>query len=366
MPSLSQVRSPLLYAEGDTYGRFLERRFASEVIEGRRVQRARDRAVSTVINERVSAFLQLKAIDQIARPLSPTPLFGSRLDNTLIAYIHAADSHRLPSLSIPPRRAALPLDESAARARSAPHLMPGPLARHVRRTQPASSGPRLWAMADPGLAAQRDQRLRVKARAEAMAVAHSALVRRNKQQQAMTLTHPPPADKEREAVLAAAAEEEEAQQAVASLRRSLAGSLTAVKDHFSTWDADGDGLVSKAEFKNAIAALALESTADACDAAFDAYDVDRSGAIDYHEYVRHTLREALVHTASRVLDLFRRWDEDRVGTVDAESFRRGLVAMGFDAPRADLDALYAEMAKVGGSALLDHATLSKTLRQGAI
>ena len=218
------------------------------------------------------------------------------------------------------------------------------------------------------LAAELDkaERLRVTARVEAMARAEEA---RTQKEQAMALAHFQPADRERAAAAAAAEEEEEAHQlqlAVASLRQSLAGSLTAVKDHFRTCDVDGDGLVSKNEFRSAIAALGLESTADVCDAAFDAYDFDRSGGVDYHAYVRHTLREALTHTASRVLDLFRRWDEDCVGTVDARAFRRGLVAMGFDAPRADFDVLYAELAKAGSSALLNYTTLTKTLRKGAI
>ena len=64
-----------------------------------------------------------------------------------------------------------------------------------------------------------------------------------------------------------------------ALKAKLAGSLTAMRDLFREWDVDGSGTIDKAEFRRAVAALGLPTSAEACDMLFDDYDVDGSGEL---------------------------------------------------------------------------------------
>ena len=155
---------------------------------------------------------------------------------------------------------------------------------------------------------------------------------------------------------------EREQLELASLRHALAGSLTHVRDAFHTWDTDGDGLVDRTEFRSAVSALGLEISLSVCDSAFDAYDTDCSGRIDHGEYVRHTLREAVSLSHSRAVDLFRRWDDEDAGVIDEATFRKGVVAMGFEAPRETTNALFGEMDHAGAGRI-NYTALCSLLRQ---
>jgi len=56
-----------------------------------------------------------------------------------------------------------------------------------------------------------------------------------------------------------------------------------VIDIFRAWDEDRDGLVSRKEFRKAIAVLGLEASREDIDAVFDSLDYDGSGCLDYAE-----------------------------------------------------------------------------------
>ena len=72
---------------------------------------------------------------------------------------------------------------------------------------------------------------------------------------------------------------------VAALKTALKANATRIIDLFKEWDEDGDGTVSKKEFRRAVPMLGLDpvpSKAD-IDALFDQWDPDGSGNIDYKE-----------------------------------------------------------------------------------
>ena len=60
---------------------------------------------------------------------------------------------------------------------------------------------------------------------------------------------------------------------------------------FREWDTNGDGQISKKEFRRAMALLSFEAPRQTVDELFDSLDMDRSGAIDYKELVK-ALRSA--------------------------------------------------------------------------
>ena len=83
------------------------------------------------------------------------------------------------------------------------------------------------------------------------------------------------------------------------MREGLQKSWKRIIDLFRSWDDDGDGTVSKEEFRRAIFTLGLEppgSTTQAQNAhigaLFDAFDPDGSGAMEFKE-----LQKMLRHTA---------------------------------------------------------------------
>jgi hypothetical protein len=154
-------------------------------------------------------------------------------------------------------------------------------------------------------------------------------------------------------------------------------------DLFRAWDTDGDGMITKKEFRRAVATLGFaEVDKKQIDALFDRLDKDKTGTIEYREVNRFLGRQALLppgspgspasspaspqrprsssheagpaarllrHTAlsvesdvplieqltvalaanwGRVTDLFKEWDADGSGTVSPREFRQSMEAIG--------------------------------------
>jgi hypothetical protein len=64
------------------------------------------------------------------------------------------------------------------------------------------------------------------------------------------------------------------------------------------------------------------------------------------------LQQIVTEDALRVVDIFRSWDEDGSGSVSRKEFRRALLKLGYDAPRADLDRAFDEF-DLDGSGEID-------------
>ena len=73
------------------------------------------------------------------------------------------------------------------------------------------------------------------------------------------------------------------------MRDALVNNAVRVIDLFREWDEDGDGAVSKKEFRKAIIHLGLEVPPAAVDELFDSFDKDGGGAINFRE-LNHLLR----------------------------------------------------------------------------
>ena len=67
------------------------------------------------------------------------------------------------------------------------------------------------------------------------------------------------------------------------LRDMLTAKAVRVIDLFKQWDEDGNGAVSKKEFRKAMPLLGLEVPKKEIDALFDSWDPDGSGMIEYSE-----------------------------------------------------------------------------------
>ena len=67
------------------------------------------------------------------------------------------------------------------------------------------------------------------------------------------------------------------------LKQALSKNAGRVIDLFREWDADGDGQVSKKEFRKAMPVLGLEVPTKEIDALFNEWDKDGGGSISYEE-----------------------------------------------------------------------------------
>jgi Ca2+-binding EF-hand superfamily protein len=198
------------------------------------------------------------------------------------------------------------------------------------------------------------------------------------------------------------------------LREALTQNATRVSDLFREWDNDGNGTISKREFRAAIAALGYGAPRAEVDKLFDELDSDGSGLIAYRELVRvlrrgagdeieisaelqagavefdaegknrfalrehardgararagivatiPALKEALDSNLMRVVDLMRALDVDEDGTITKEEFRKVLPMLGFDGGGTEaLDALFDQLdADLGGT--IDYEELHRLLRK---
>ena len=204
-----------------------------------------------------------------------------------------------------------------------------------------------------------------------------------------------------------------------ALRDALSRSAARVIDLFRQWDDDGSGTIDKKEFRRAIRALGFDFFADVSeiDMVFDDFDADGSGSIDYKELnkmlrqgasvqldsklqaggageitmdsknkhklrkhrakgkalpsavtlkpnskqsVKDQLIKILKDNAVRVIDLFREWDEDADGLVSKKEFRQAISALGYNANKADLDAVFATFDE-DGSGDIEYGELQRAL-----
>ena len=56
--------------------------------------------------------------------------------------------------------------------------------------------------------------------------------------------------------------------------------------------------------------------------------------------VADQLNAILSEHAVKLIDLFREWDDDGNGGLDKKEFRKGVAALGYDVPKAEIDAVF--------------------------
>ena len=216
--------------------------------------------------------------------------------------------------------------------------------------------------------------------------------------------------------------EKRGEELLAALRKALGTSTTRVVDVFRQWDLDGSGTVDKAEFRKAIQTLGVVSVQDnVIDALFARFDRDGSNTLEYRELNRvlrqgqdvqlesdlyagatgevttkattavpirsaaqlkkptaivssvglradsdksiaDLLTDIVAQNVVRVTDLFREWDTDGSGTVSKKEFRRAIGALGYEAPRAELDRAFAEF-DTDRSGEIDVGELTRALKR---
>ena len=166
------------------------------------------------------------------------------------------------------------------------------------------------------------------------------------------------------------------------IAEALKSQATRVMDLFRSWDRDGDGEVSKAEFHKAIPALGIDAPKADVDELFNMWDADGGGSLAYKELKKllsgapppkkktlelsgvgpmsDQLADALKSQATRVMDLFRSWDRDGDGEVSKAEFHKAIPALGLTVPKADVDALFSQWDTDGGGAL-NYKELKKIL-----
>ena len=203
---------------------------------------------------------------------------------------------------------------------------------------------------------------------------------------------------------------------VQSLRDALTRSAARVSDVLAHWDEDGDGELTKQEFRKALRAMGFRARNEEFDAIFDEFDTDNSGTISSAELSRmlripmpapqskgqrgiammakrqHSLRreyedervapalknaqidpnmagdvqeqlvKLLERSKTRVIDLFRAWDDDFSGTIDKKEFRRAIRSLGVQCTKQQIDDMF-DVFDIDGSGCIDYHELNRHLRR---
>jgi arylsulfatase A-like enzyme len=76
--------------------------------------------------------------------------------------------------------------------------------------------------------------------------------------------------------------------------------------------------------------------------------------------VQEQLRDVLKMHGAKLMDLFREWDDDGNGAVDKHEFRKAIAALGYDAPKSQIDALFNSMDE-DGSGWIEYHELKDAL-----
>ena len=76
------------------------------------------------------------------------------------------------------------------------------------------------------------------------------------------------------------------------VREALRAHSVQIMDLFVEWDTNGDGVVTKPEFRKAMSALGINHPRPHIDAVFDSLDLDHSGSIDFKELNKGLKRAA--------------------------------------------------------------------------
>ena len=216
---------------------------------------------------------------------------------------------------------------------------------------------------------------------------------------------------------------EEAASAVLELLEALARSSERIGDLFRAWDDDKSGTVDKKEWVRAIKALGFDDSQ--AERVFDQLDDDRSGYLKYEELneelrrgvkaakaasahltrgaenlrddgrgakvnaknmnanwgnarvaalpptvkldkangsIQDQLANALAEHSVKLIDLFRDWDDDGNGAVDKKEFRKAIAALGYDAPKKEVDAVFNELDDDGAGAI-EYAEFKRSLNR---
>ena len=182
-----------------------------------------------------------------------------------------------------------------------------------------------------------------------------------------------------------------------------------VIDLFRKWDHDGSGSVDVGEFGRALSQLGFAFSSRDSAFIFEHLDVDGSGTVDYNELnsrlrpktmarqlyklrtdaslkrgaarmnlqggkqtldlspgappVQEQIKVIIMANRLRILDTFRMWDVDGDGAISCEEFADAFAALGYEAARADLDAVFDRFDQ-DGSGRVDYLEMSAQLRPG--
>ena len=127
------------------------------------------------------------------------------------------------------------------------------------------------------------------------------------------------------------------------IKRALQLNATRVMDLFRSWDENGDGQVSCAEFHHAMAVLGLEVPAESIDELFAGWDADGGGTLEFYELSKILrgpvadlpTKTALPAISAKVQKTFSRFDVNHNGYLEIQELRKALEHHGLDLSTAE-------------------------------
>ena len=91
----------------------------------------------------------------------------------------------------------------------------------------------------------------------------------------------------------------------------------------------------------------------------EAVTLEPSKDLSVQEQLSNILKEHSV----KLIDLFREWDDDGNGALDKKELRQAIAALGYEAPKKDIDAFF-ESIDTDNSGWIEFEEVKKALKVG--
>jgi Ca2+-binding EF-hand superfamily protein len=143
--------------------------------------------------------------------------------------------------------------------------------------------------------------------------------------------------------------------------------MAELKDAFTMFDKNGDGMISLEEFRQVLRALGQEPTDDELQMMMKSVDTDQSGSVDFDEFLcmmkAHLIAEGAEPTEEDELRaVFQVFDQNKNGYITAAELKSAMINLGERLTTEELQAMI-NAADIDGDGQIDYNEFLQMMRK---